>query len=214
MRFILIRHGESELNSAGIFQGGHLDPSLSPLGRRQAQSLGERLRSEDLKAIYSSPLKRTMETAEEIGKVCGLGFQSILNLHEFDYGDFTGQPINETTTGELNKIIAHWKSGEIDFSVPGGESPATAQMRAMPVIQSLIEKHFADAVAIVAHAQINRIILASLLGIGLSRHREIHQNNAAASILEINGVQITPIIINDTSHLLGIANENPFDRLK
>lgn len=213
MRLILIRHGESELNSAGIFQGGDLDPALSPLGRRQAKALGERFKSENLKAIYSSALRRARETAEEIAQICGLTFQPLPELNEFDYGFLTGQPINEITMGELNKIIARWKAGEVDFAVPQGESPVIAQARAMPVIKSIIEKYPSGAVAVVAHAQINRIILASLLGIGLSRHREIHQNNASASIIDINGTEVTRIVINDTSHL-DVINENPFDQMK
>jgi len=213
MRLILIRHGESELNSANIFQGGDLNSPLSLLGRRQARTLGERLKQEGLRAIYSSMLKRAMETAEEIARVCGLAFQPVSDLHEFDYGIFTGQPINEITLGELNKIIARWRAGEIDYAIPKGESPVAAQTRVLPVIRSIIEKHPADTVAVVAHAQINRIILASLLGMDLSRHREIHQNNAAANILEIDDARVISVALNDTSHL-DIINENPLDHLR
>ncbi|MCI0529366.1 MAG: histidine phosphatase family protein [Nitrospira sp.] len=211
MRLLLIRHGESELNSVGIFQGGDLDPSLSPLGREQARALGNRLKWDGVKSIYSSTLKRAIETAEEIAQICGLTSQPILDLHEFDYGSFTGQPINETILGEFNKIIDRWKAGEIDLPIPGGESPVVAEARALPVMRSLIEKHSADVVAVVAHAQINRVILTSLLGMDLSRHREIHQNNASLSILDINSAQITSVVINDISHLK-VVNENPFDR--
>lgn len=211
MRLILVRHGESELNSVGIFQGGDLNPGLSLLGREQARAVGLRLKWEGIKAIYSSTLRRAIETAEEIAQICGLISQPVAGVHEFDYGTLTGQPINEITMGELNKIVVRWKTGEIDFPIPGGESPAAAEARALPIIRSLIEKHSTDTVTVVAHAQINRIILTSLLGMDLSRHREIHQNNASLSILDINGTRVIPVTINDVSHL-DIVNENPFDR--
>ena len=89
VKLYLIRHAESEWNPIGRYQG-LLDPELSERGREQAKSLGERLKDIELHAIYSSPLKRTMQTALEIARRKGMEVIPEERVIEIDHGVWSG----------------------------------------------------------------------------------------------------------------------------
>ena len=89
MKVILVRHCESIANSKGIHQGQRVDTSLSEKGKEQARKVARALKDEKIESIYSSDLKRAMETAQEIAKFHNIKVISDKRLREFDSGDFT-----------------------------------------------------------------------------------------------------------------------------
>lgn len=89
MRLILVRHGQSEGNAAGIAQG-HLDYGLSELGRRQSEATARRLRGETVDRLVSSPLIRAADTAAVLGAHLGLDWEPEPALTEYDIGAITG----------------------------------------------------------------------------------------------------------------------------
>ena len=94
---ILARHGETDWNRDGIWQG-HGDPPLNELGRRQAAELAERMADVEIEALYSSDLRRAYETAEIVGRAKGVEITADPDLREMDVGSWSGLTTEEIAT--------------------------------------------------------------------------------------------------------------------
>ncbi len=89
--FLLIRHGETDYNKKMHIAGRLPNVHLTKKGRQQAQSLADKLANAPIKAIYSSPLERTLETAEPLAKALKLEVIPMPGLLETDCGEWQGQ---------------------------------------------------------------------------------------------------------------------------
>jgi broad specificity phosphatase PhoE len=120
MRLILIRHGETNWTSRGKFQG-ITDIGLNEKGRRQCRLLALSLRGQRIDAVYSSDLKRAVETAREIASYHGLPVWTDFDLREMNYGVLEG-----LTSVELKEkypdILSEWLNNPEKVRIPGGES--------------------------------------------------------------------------------------------
>jgi broad specificity phosphatase PhoE len=116
---LLARHGETDDNAVGRFQG-HRNPPLNERGRAQARALADAMAGEGIVALYASPLRRARETAEIVG--AGLGLEPVLDerLMEIDVGEWAGLLHHEIADGDLER----WRAAEPSFRFPGGESVA------------------------------------------------------------------------------------------
>ena len=124
---LLVRHGETHENAVARFQG-RTDTQLNDRGRDQSRALGEALRDEGLRALYSSPLARAHETARIVGEAIGL--EPILDerLVEADAGAWTGRLIADILAAERSEY-ARWRAADPSFRFPGGESVAEQAQR-------------------------------------------------------------------------------------
>lgn len=204
----LLRHGQTTANAEEIIQGPRIDAPLSELGQRQADSLGEALADHALSAVYCSPLLRARLTAEALvqrhrrrdASANGqLAVQVVPELYEMDYGNFIGQRY-AAIRDEMDQVLDAWRLGFLHQSFPGGESALLAQTRIRPFAQRLVESARTQDVAVVAHGRINKVLLATLTGAGLTRLEEFPQSNANITELEVNGL-VTLRRLNDTRHL-------------
>jgi glucosyl-3-phosphoglycerate phosphatase len=121
---LLARHGETDDNAVGRFQG-HRNPPLNERGRAQARALADAVAGEGIVALYASPLRRARETAEIVG--AGLGLEPVLDerLMEIDVGEWAGLLHHEIPDGDLER----WRAAEPSFRFPGGESVAEQVQR-------------------------------------------------------------------------------------
>lgn len=214
-RILLVRHGQTTANAQEIIQGPRIDAELSELGHRQAGSVAQALAATPLQAVYTSPLTRARQTAEAVvRRVAGaapreagnsLAVQVVPELYEMDYGRFIGQGY-AAVRDEMDQVLDAWRMGFVDQPFPGGESALLAQHRIRPFAARLVEQAAAgrgdQAVAVVAHGRINRVLIATMTGAGLQRLEEFPQSNA--SITELEVIEGTPPVVrrlNDTSHL-------------
>jgi broad specificity phosphatase PhoE len=204
----LLRHGQTTANAQSVIQGPRIDAPLSELGRRQAASLGEALAQQPISAVYSSPLLRARDTAEALVRrhqrrdataKGQLAVQVVPELYEMDYGSFIGRTVDDVRD-EMDQVLDAWKMGFIDQPFPGGESAALAQHRIRPFAQRLRESAQDREVAVVAHGRINRVIIATLTGAGLTRLEEFPQSNASITELAVDDA-VTVTRLNDTKHL-------------
>jgi broad specificity phosphatase PhoE len=148
---ILVRHGETDWNRDGIWQG-HGDPPLNDAGRRQANELAERLADIEVDALYSSDLRRAYETAEIIGKAKQLEITVDSDLREIDIGAWSG----------LTRA-------EIEERFPGmdrqdGETSDAFDARAVGVLHRIAEAHEHQQVLVVTHGGVIRALQRHLLG--------------------------------------------------
>jgi 2,3-bisphosphoglycerate-dependent phosphoglycerate mutase len=197
----LARHGESEGNFAGSLQGSRFDTPLSARGRRQAESLAIRLAEEGIDAVWASPMVRARETAAFVAAPHGLSVAIDADLVEFDWGVWSGRPFDGVLEQEVSAVRARWRAGETDLAPAGGESPATAALRAERFLARL-RTTGARAPLVVAHGRFNRILMAVLLGRPLSRMDEIRQRNGSLSVFEWDGsAPATPVLLDDVAHI-------------
>ncbi|HEX2065505.1 MAG TPA: histidine phosphatase family protein, partial [Candidatus Thermoplasmatota archaeon] len=102
---------------------------------------------------------------------------------------------------EMEQVLDAWKLGFVDQSFPGGESPVLAQLRLRPFAARVRHEAHTGDVAVVAHGRINRILIATLTGAGLTRLEEFPQSNASITELEVHEGGVEVVRLNDVSHL-------------
>lgn len=120
-RIYVMRHGESVINIARVFQCKSSDGALTEAGREQAQQAAVWLQDKDIRVIYASPIERATETATIVGKTLGLAVQINNDLREIDCGDLDGR--NDDTAWESWRVIfRRWVKGDWTATYPGGES--------------------------------------------------------------------------------------------
>lgn len=199
MRLILVRHGQTEWNAGGRYQG-QSNVALSDTGRKQARFLAERFPVRQLDAIYTSDLDRAKETAECVGKRLGLTVCPEKAFRELSFGDWEGltyQEISSRWPEEAEKLF----TAPDELVIPHGETFRDLQKRALDKIYSLYEQHIDQTVAVFAHGAINKTILAGLMHIPLHYLWSLRQDNTAVNILRLDDGYVMVELINSTSHL-------------
>jgi broad specificity phosphatase PhoE len=209
-RIFLLRHGQTEANLGRVLQGPRIDAPLSDLGLRQANQLGVAFSETPLDAVYSSPLMRARQTAQALvglhsrnGGASGhgpLAVQVAPEIYEMDYGSLAGRSYEEVAP-EMEQVLDAWQLGFVDHKFPGGESPMLAQHRVRPFAARIHREARSCDVAVVAHGRINRILIATLTGAGLTRLEEFPQSNASITELAVASGGVQVVRLNDTSHL-------------
>ncbi len=149
MTLYVVRHGRTEYNEKHLFCG-RTDVPLSDIGRAQLPSLAEAARGYGLDAIFSSPLRRAVETAEAVAAVTGLPVITDDRLVERDFGKFEGQPFDTDEDRDAR--------GNFAFRYPGGESNFDVAARVYPFLDWLRENYRDKTVMIVSHGFVCRII--------------------------------------------------------
>jgi probable phosphomutase (TIGR03848 family) len=163
MVLLLIRHAVTDWvgeRLAGWTPGIH----LSEEGRAQAAALAQLLADVPLAAIYSSPLERTLETAQPLADARGLAVQVREGLGETRCGDWTGRTLKELQQDELWPVVQTYPGG---FRFPGGESMREIQVRMVAELDAIREAHAGQIVAAVSHADPIRMAAAYYAGLPL-----------------------------------------------
>ena len=198
-RLILVRHGQTEWNRVERFRG-RIDLDLNEVGRAQALALAERLSAEPLSAIYTSPLRRAVQTAEPAAQKLGLSVQVLGGLMDIDYGQWGGRSPAEVAT-LYPKLYRLWRSQPHLVEIPGGESLAVVRARAFPALKEVAARHAGQTILLVAHQVVNKVLLCAMLGLDNSRFWHIQQDNACLNIFDYEDDDFTAVCLNDTCHL-------------
>ncbi len=203
--FILIRHGQSEWNRAGRFQGQG-DSPLTRLGRAQAQRVAQRLRKEPVVALYSSDLSRAMQTAEIIGQTLGLTPIAEPRLREIDVGLWTGLTREEIISRFPEEWDA-WIAG-VDVARGGGETFVELQQRTVAALHDMAAAHAGQTIVAVTHGGSIRALLAYAQQLCF---REVQgrfsTGNAAINVIQQAGKRLRVVCIGDATHLEGVEEE-------
>jgi probable phosphoglycerate mutase len=212
-RIFLVRHGATPLTAEDRFAGSS-DVALSDEGRRQIASLAERLKGENLDALYTSPLQRTMETASILAAPHGMQPVAEHALREIDYGRWEGLSRSEVET-TFREEYAIWEEDPFTVAPIGGESGINVLNRALPFIRRIVEQHRHRSVVVVSHKGTNRLLISSLLGFDVRGYRDrLDQSPAALNILDfMNEVRPRLRLFNDVSHYEGIPERELEERL-
>ncbi len=195
--FLLIRHGETDYNKKMHIAGRLPDVHINKKGQQQAQALADKLGVVPIKAIYSSPLERTLETAAPLASTLNLEVIPLPGLLETDCGEWQGQSIKKLRHLKIWQSVQEHPSL---FHFPGGEWIGECQHRMVQVIESLRLKHaYQDVLACFSHADPIKQVLAYYLGLPLDNFQR----------LAIDTGSITALQVSDSGSRLIMMNFNP-----
>ncbi len=206
-RFLLIRHGETDWNRAGKFQG-QIDIPLNDNGRNQASLAAEFLKTVQIDFAFTSSMQRPKETAEIILRPHpGIGLNEDADLREIGHGLWEGKfesEIDAEYPGELER----WRTQPKSVQMPEGENLQDVWTRATTAWQRLLQQvgNNNRTGIVVAHDATNKVLLCYLLGLDLADFWKIKQGNGAVTVIDYpEGIEGQPVIqaLNLTSHLSG-----------
>ncbi len=147
---ILCRHGETDWNIQGRYQGS-TDVPLNPRGRDQARELAHALRAEPIAAVYSSTLARAYDTAAEIARLQGLEVTRDPRLNEINQGLWEGLRREEIVVAHRD-IHERWTEAPLDLRLPEGETLEEVRDRVGAALDDILMLHGGETVCLVAHS--------------------------------------------------------------
>jgi probable phosphomutase (TIGR03848 family) len=181
--FLLIRHGETDYNKKMRLAGRMTGIHLNNKGQHQAQLLADKLATAPIKAIYSSPLERTMETAGPLASALKLEIIPLAGLLETNCGEWQGQSVRKL---RRQKVWRSLQGHPSLFRFPGGESIADCQFRMVQVFESLCKNHSPeDLVACFSHADPLKQVVAYAIGLPLDQFQRLAIDTASITALQI-----------------------------
>lgn len=202
LELLIVRHGESEGNAAGMFTG-HGPSPLTERGRRQAEAVGVALSSPSPDAVYVSDLPRALQTAEPLCTRAGVTPVVTAEIRERDMGEFVGKRFEEIQAqhaGGWNALV----SRDPEYQPPGGESHRACCARVSRFLDALRERHTKGRVVVVSHGVAIHHMLWHLL-IGAESHTVFATENCAVHRIELHrDGRVRISALNDTRHLAGV----------
>lgn len=179
---LLVRHGENDWvkknRLAGWIEGVHLNEN----GRNQAQATAERIAQLPIKALYSSPLERCMETAVYIAESQKLDVIELEEMGEVRYGDWEGKKIAKLSKEKLWYTVQHFPSR---MRFPNGEALREVQFRSIQALETLAANHRDEMIVVVSHADIIKLVLAYYLGVHIDLFQRVGISPASVSVIHL-----------------------------
>jgi broad specificity phosphatase PhoE len=198
-RIIIVRHGRIEWNRVERFRG-RVDIGLDEVGMKQAEVAAKRIREWPISAIYSSPLRRAMDTAQIIATPLGFNVQPMSGIIDIDYGSWQGLSTEQVVARDDN-LYSQWIESPQEVKFPGGESFAEVRERVASAIGDLIQQYPKETFVLVSHKVICQILILNLLGLDSSHFWQITQDVCAMNLFEVRGGIPSVLFLNDTCHL-------------
>lgn len=180
----LLRHGETPFNADGNKYCGRTDIGLTENGIAQAKLMHERLKEYTFDAVYSSPLQRARKTAEIVSGIAD-DVRIDERLIEVDFGEWEGFRPEEFQKRDPQSW-ENWLAAPESFAAGRtGETAMQVVSRLRSFYDELAQKYEGKSVLIVAHNGVNRLFLASQLGMPLNNYRRLVQENSALTMLTL-----------------------------
>jgi broad specificity phosphatase PhoE len=195
---ILARHGETAWNAENVFRG-RADVDLDRVGLKQAELLGKYLSNWELEAIYSSPLRRALDTANMVARYQKVAVRVAEGLTDFDYGEWQSLPEQEVK--KLYPALHNeWHSNPHKVRTPGGESLEDVRRRAVEVVDGILSRDHRN-VLLVSHRVVIKVLICYLLGLDNSCFWNIRHDVCGITTFDHVDGRFVLTRHNDTSHL-------------
>ena len=195
---ILARHGETAWNVERVFRG-RADVNLNEVGVKQAELLGKHLSQWQLETIYSSPLKRALDTANTVARCQKLAVHIADGLTDFDYGEWQSLPEQEVKR-LYPALLNEWHSNPQRVKMPEGESLEDVRRRAIDVVDGILARYHGN-VLLVSHRVVIKVLVCHLLGLDNSHFWNVRQDVCGITVFDCMDGRFILISHNDTSHL-------------
>lgn len=196
---ILVRHGETEWNIGEIFRG-RIDVDLNETGEKQAALLAKYLADVKLAAIYASPLKRTVKTAQKIADYQNIDINIAPELVDLDYGEWQGLS-NELVKEKYKTLHSEWLINPQMVTMPGGENLEEVRKRAFNLVNKITTGKDKHNVALVTHRVVNKVLICAMLGLDNSHFWNIKIDTCGISTFFCEDGKFILDKHNDTSFL-------------
>ncbi len=183
-RLFMIRHGEVENHAQRIYNG-QMDVDITPRGLAHMERAADFLSEAGVRYVYSSDLRRTVRGAEVIARRLGLDGKraedpQIREIHLGDWQGLSYQEVDLRFPGMREARLADI----VNYRPPGGENVAELSARAVPAVLEIAGRHRGEAVAVVAHAGVNRVVLCHALAIPLGSVFGIEQDYGGINVID------------------------------
>lgn len=197
----IIRHGETDYNRKGIIQGSGVDSDLNETGQRQAELFYRAYHHMPFDRVYTSELRRTKQSVRKfIDK--GIPHKALPELNEINWGIFEGRVSTPEYTKIYERTIRDWRSGLLDRSVDGGETPNALQRRQRKGLEYILSQTHEKTVLICMHGRAMRSFLSLILERELSLMDDFRHSNLCLYVLDYNPEQGFLLRLeNSTEHL-------------
>lgn len=194
---VLIRHGESQANARGVVEGGDGDSPLSELGIQQAAKAASHVITTHphIDAIYSSPLRRALQTAQTFARHLHKPVVSAPDLIEGRIGNWNYQPFSALNWSLLD--------ADPDYKQHGGESPRELALRSSRFLRRIPKQHYGKTVLVVAHGATITHGLASILGTTPVTGSQYQIGHTGIMMVDWTTAQPKLLVENDLTHLAG-----------
>jgi len=202
MRLIVVRHGRTAWNKEERFRG-RADLPLDETGIKQAEAAAGKLAGCGAVAIYSSPLKRTLMTAQPIAVRLGLKVQPLDGLIDIDYGAWQGFSTSEARLQDSH-LYEMWIESPQKVRFPRGEGLQDVRERIESVIKKMLAGHAEQTVILVSHVVVCRVFICAVLGLDNSHFWQIGQDVCAINNVSTRDGKLVLNSLNDTCHLKGL----------
>jgi broad specificity phosphatase PhoE len=206
-RIVLVRHGQTAWNKDVRFRG-RADVLLDEFGLRQAEATGRTVAARwPVVAVYASPMRRAMQTAEAVARAHGLVAHPLEGLLDVDFGQWQGLSPEEVSQ-RYPDLYRAWAEAPHTVHFPGGESLDDVRTRIMAGLGEAVARHPGQAVALVSHTVANRVLLCAILGLGNDHFWRLGQDTCAVNVFDVEeDGTFTLLLLNDTCHLQGLEGE-------
>ena len=210
LRLYWVRHGENPANLTKEFSCRRVDYPLTPKGVLQAQQTAEYFAAKTIHAVYASPLKRAVQTAEIIAVAHRLPVAQVEGFREVDVGELEDGPPGAAKWALHNAIVTDWLQGKVERSFPAGENQLQVWQRMRDGLKQIIEHGGARSVVVVSHGGILYLTIGSLCPqVGRASLPEIHNCAVSEILLEQRDGELYGELVSwaEFSHLYGEAAE-------
>ena len=202
-RIYLIRHGQV-VNHHEFRYNGHFDVDITVIGVEQMTRLADFLSGEPIKAIYTSDLQRSVKGGQIIAASLGLKFEKIPELKELHLGRWEGLTRKEAS--EKYPEEADFSFRDLATSkVKEGESLNDLKARVLPAIEAIVKAHPNEAICVVAHGGVNRVILCDALGLSNENFFRIEQDYGCLNLVDY---------FSDSTKVVKLLNGGPNQEMK
>lgn len=179
---ILIRHGETDWNTEGRWQG-QADVALNETGWRQAREMANAVQEAGIAEIFSSDLLRARQTAQVLADVTGLPLHVDSRLREIHQGEWQGLLISEIRAGYAQTYQDRLQD-PLSFAPPGGETAAQVRQRVVSAVRDILRLHPNETVAVVSHGFTLAVLIAHLRGERFNRVWDLIPENGDWVLME------------------------------
>jgi probable phosphomutase (TIGR03848 family) len=207
MTVILLRHGRSTSNTAGVLAGRSEGVDLDDKGREQAAGLIDRLGDLPIRAVVCSPLLRCRRTIEPLAEARCLEPLIDDRLSEVDYGEWTGRKIGDLASESLWRVVQAHPSAAV---FPGGEGLAQVQARAVAAVREhdrrLADEHKGDALWVACtHGDVIKAVIADAYGMHLDGFQRVTADPGSVSVIRYTQLRPFVLHVNHTGARLSAA---------
>ncbi len=200
-KIYVIRHGETEYNRQGRVQGSGIDAPLNETGRLQAEEFYQHYRDVAFDKIYCSKLQRTVQSVQGFIDD-GIRYEELEGLNEISWGEKEGEHFHPSSHAEYKTLLDEWRSGNLTYSIKGGEGPQHVMERQKVALNYIMSKPEERTILLSIHGRALRILLTWLLNYDLKDMESlfVHQNLSVYQLTH-TGTMFTVDVYNSLEHI-------------